>query len=38
MPAGQVAEALGIPTESLRVWRRQLGGAEAVPATAAEGK
>ncbi len=33
-----MAEGLGITTESLRTWRRQLDGAEAVSATAADGK
>ena len=38
VPARRVAEGLGITTESLRTWRRQFGGAEATPATAADGK
>ena len=38
VPAKRVAEGLGITTESLRAWRRQLRGTEAVPATAAGGK
>ena len=38
VPARQVAEGLGITTESLRAWRRQLGGTQAVPSTAVEGK
>ena len=38
VPAKRVAERLGITTESLRAWRRQLRGTDAVPATAAEGK
>lgn len=38
VPARRLAESLGITTESLRAWRRQLGGAEAVPSTAADGK
>ncbi len=38
VPAKRVAEGLGITTESLRAWRRQLGGAESTPATAAGGK
>ena len=29
VPARRVAEGLGITTESLRTWRRQLGGADA---------
>ena len=38
MPARQVAEGLGITTESLRTWRRQLSGTHATLATAADGK
>ena len=38
VPAKRVAEGLGITTESLRAWRRQLGGTEAVPATVVDGK
>ena len=38
VPAKRVADGLGITTESLRAWRRQLGGTEVVPSTAAEGK
>lgn len=38
VPARRVAEGLGITIESLRAWRRQLGGAEAMPPTAADGK
>ena len=38
VPARRVAEGLGITTESLRTWRRQLGGTHAKPATATEGK
>ena len=38
VPAKRVADGLGITTESLRTWRRQLGGTEAVPATAASGQ
>ena len=34
VPARRVAEGLGITTESLRAWRRQLGGADAVASTA----
>ena len=37
VPARQVAEGLGITTESLRTWRRQLGGTNATLA-AADGK
>ena len=37
VPARRVAEGLGITTESLRAWRRQLGAAEAA-AAAADGK
>ena len=38
VPAKRVAEGLGITTESLRAWRRQLGGTDAVPSTAADGQ
>ena len=38
VPARRVAEGLGITTESLRTWRRQLGGTDAMPSTAADGK
>ena len=38
VPAKRVAEGLGITTESLRAWRRQLGGVEAVSTTAGDGK
>ena len=38
VPARRVAEGLGITTESLRTWRRQLGGAESKPGTATGGK
>ena len=38
VPAKRVADGLGITTESLRAWRRQLGGVEAVPTTAGDGK
>ena len=38
VPAKRVADGLGITTESLRAWRRQLGGADAVPTTAGDGK
>ena len=38
VPARRVAEGLGITTESLRTWRRQLGGADGALATVAEGK
>ena len=38
VPARQVAEGLGITTESLRTWRQQLGGTHATLATTAEGK
>ena len=38
VPARRVAEGLGITTESLRVWRRQFSGADAVPTTAVDGK
>ena len=37
-PARRVAEGLGITAESLRAWRRQLGGVDAVPTTVADGK
>ena len=38
VPARRVAEELGINTESLRAWRWQLGGADAAPTTAGDGK
>ena len=38
VPARRVAEGLGITTESLRAWRRQLGAAEAAAFPAADGK
>ena len=38
VPARRVAQGLGITTESLRTWRRQLDGTHATLATAAEGK
>ena len=38
MMRATVAEGLGITTESLRAWRRQLGGVDAVPTTAGDGK
>ena len=38
VPARRVAEGLGITTESLRAWRRQLGGADAVSGAAVAGK
>lgn len=38
VPARQVAEGLGITTESLRTWRRQLGAVDTVPSVAAAGK
>ncbi len=37
VPARRVAEGLGITTESLRAWRRQLDGVDAVPTTAGDG-
>ena len=36
--AKRVADGLGITTESLRVWRRQLGGTDAMPTTTVDGK
>ena len=38
VPARRVAEGLGITTESLRAWRRQLAGTDAAPAATAVGK
>ena len=38
MPARRVAEGLGITTESLRTWRRQLSGMAPALNTAVEGK
>ena len=38
VPAKRVADGLGITTESLRAWRRQLGEADTATVTAAEGK
>lgn len=38
VPAKRVAEGLGITTESLRAWRRQLSGTETVPVTTADGR
>ena len=38
VPARQVAENLGITTESLRTWRRQFAGTPAQSATVVEGK
>ncbi len=38
VPARRVAEGLGITTESLWMWRRQLGGTDAMLAATAEAK
>ena len=38
VPARRLAEGLGITTESLRTWRRQLGGAQAESATVIKSK
>ena len=38
VPARRVAEGQGITTESLRTWRRQLGGTHVTPASAVNGQ
>lgn len=38
VPARRVAEGLGITTESLRTWRRQLGGVDSNPSAVVNGK